>query len=98
MEGTEERISELEDRAIEITQSEWQKENSLKENKAFANRDWGRGLWDANKDQTLMSLEASLRGEIMRGRILLKEIEWKFSKFRKSVKSIVKMLSKPQSA
>lgn len=33
MEGTEERISELEDRTVEITQTEHQKENRLEAKK-----------------------------------------------------------------
>ena len=53
MEGTEERISELEDRTIEITRSEQQRENRLKK----VNRASGT-FWTITKDLPFTSTES----------------------------------------
>ena len=49
----EKKISKLEDRTIEITQSEQQRENGLEKNQTNKDRDWGT----TTKELTFVSLE-----------------------------------------
>lgn len=58
-------ISDLEDKTIEITQTEKQRGHRLKENKPIL-----KDLWNHNEDLTFLSLESQdrrKRGELIKG-------------------------------